>query len=202
MNMNYRPNINILRSQRKTIALQIQQDLTIILKVPLTIQKAEIDCFLDKHTAWIETHLKKARTQQEKADSQEKLTEKDILRLVEQAKFIIPDRVRYYAQLIGVTYGRITIRSQRSKWGSCSEKGNLNFNCLLMLTPTEVLNSVVVHELCHRKEMNHSSRFYKEVLRVCPDYWKWDQWLKENGPVLFRRIERGKAHKEGSAICD
>ena len=89
---------------------------------------------------------------------------------------------------LGVCFGRITIRNQRSRWGSCSSKGNLNFNCLLMLTPPEVIDSVVVHELCHRKEMNHSKAFYAEVLRVFPDYWKWDKWLKENGPQLMRRM--------------
>lgn len=65
------------------------------------------------------------------------------------------------------------------------KKGNLNFNCLLMLTPPEVIDSVVVHELCHRKEMNHSDKFYSEVLRVFPDYWKWDRWLKDNGNILM-----------------
>ena len=86
--------------------------------------------------------------------------------------------------MLGVTYGRITIRNQRSKWGSCSSKGNLNFNCLLMLTPPEVIDS----ELCHRKEMNHSERFYAEVLRIFPDYYKWNKWLKENGGAIIARM--------------
>ena len=94
----------------------------------------------------------------------------------------------YYAPQIGVDYGRITIRCQRTRWGSCSAKGNLNFNCLLMLAPPEVLDSVVVHELCHRREMNHSPRFYALVLRVFPDYHRWDRWLKDNGPALMARI--------------
>lgn len=89
-----------------------------------------------------------------------------------------------------LTYGRITIRNQRSKWGSCSSKGNLNFNCLLMLAPQEVIDSVVVHELCHRKEMNHSNKFYAEVLRVFPEYWTWDKWLKDNGNMLMLRMTK------------
>ena len=93
------------------------------------------------------------------------LSEEDMKALADKAVRIIPERVRYYAPLIGVTYGRITIRNQRTRWGSCSAKGNLNFNCLLMLAPPEVLDSVVVHELCHRKEMNHSKQFYEEVRR-------------------------------------
>ena len=112
----------------------------------------------------------------------------EIRDLASRALEVIPERVAFYAPRIGVTYGRITIRNQKSKWGSCSSKGNLNFNCLLMLTPPEVLDSIVVHELCHRKEMNHSERFYEEVLKVFPDYWKWHKWLKENGPVLMSRM--------------
>ena len=114
----------------------------------------------------------------------------EIRDLADKALKVIPERVRYYAPKIGVTYGRITIRNQRSKWGSCSSKGNLNFNCLLMLTPPEVIDSVVVHELCHRKEMNHSEKFYSEVLRVFPGYWEWDKWLKENGDLLMKRMPK------------
>ena len=101
---------------------------------------------------------------------------------------MIPDRVAYYAEKMGVTYGSITIRNQRTRWGSCSAKGNLNFNCLLMLAPPEVLDGVVVHELCNRIEMNHSKKFYEEVLRVYPEYRKSEKWLKENGRALLRRM--------------
>ena len=87
-----------------------------------------------------------------------------------------------------MTYGNITIRNQRTRWGSCSAKGNLNFNCLLCLAPPGVLDAVVVHELCHRLEMNHSKRFYEEVLRVYPDYYKDHGWLKEHGSELLGRL--------------
>ncbi len=116
------------------------------------------------------------------------LTGEELHALTEKALTCIPERVKFYAPQIGVTYGRITIRNQKTRWGSCSAKGNLNFNCLLMLTPPEVIDSVVVHELCHRKEMNHSNRFYAEVLRILPDYWKWHGWLKEHGEAIMRRM--------------
>lgn len=119
------------------------------------------------------------------ADSIPHLTDKDLKALADKAREVIPKRVAYYAPKVGVTYGRITIRTQRTRWGSCSAKGNLNFNCLLMLAPAEVIDSVVVHELCHRKEMDHSDRFYAEVYRVFPEYRKWHQWLKENGSLLL-----------------
>ena len=117
-----------------------------------------------------------------------RLTRQDIEELAREAVRVIPERVAYYAPKVGVTYGRITIRNQRSRWGSCSSKGNLNFNCLLMLAPREVLDSVIVHELCHRLEMNHSKRFYEHVLRVYPEYYRYHAWLKENGQALMRRM--------------
>jgi predicted metal-dependent hydrolase len=82
---------------------------------------------------------------------------------------------------MGVEYGRITIRMQKSRWGSCSGKGNLNFNCLLMRTPDEIIDYVVVHELCHLKEMNHSPRFWAEVEKIFPDYKERRKWLKDHG---------------------
>ena len=88
-------------------------------------------------------------------------------------------------------YGSISIRSQKSRWGSCTSKGNLSFNCPLMLTPPEVIDSVVVHKLCYRKEMTHSSVFYAHVLRVFLEYRAWRRWLKDNGLyLLLRRKEQ------------
>ena len=112
------------------------------------------------------------------------LSDEQIKALAKQAKKVIPDRVAYYARLVGVTYGRISIRNQKTRWGSCSAQGNLNFNCILMRAPIEVLDSVIVHELCHRKHMNHSAAFYAEVRRVYPEYDKWHKWLKKNGTHL------------------
>ena len=116
------------------------------------------------------------------------LTTEEIKKLAEEALQYIPQRTAFYAPLVKVSYGRITIRNQKSRWGSCSGKGNLNFNCLLMLMPPEVIDYVVVHELCHRLEMNHSERFWKEVERVLPDYKLRKKWLRENGDRIMRRM--------------
>ena len=99
--------------------------------------------------------------------------------VVKKALKFIPERVEYYAELMGVSYGRITIREQKTRWGSCSCKGNLNFNWKLMLMPPEILDYVVVHELAHRKEMNHSRDFWKIVEQVLPDYQERRKRLRE-----------------------
>lgn len=174
----------IKRSSRKTLCLEITAE-GLLVRAPLRALNADIASFVEKKRDWIEKHLKKA---QERESSAVKLTRKELENLAEQALKIIPQRVAYYAPQVGVTYRRITIRNQHTRWGSCSSKGNLNFNCLLMLTPPEVLDSVVVHELCHRKEMNHSAKFYEHVLRVYPDYHKWNKWLKDNGRALMARM--------------
>ena len=170
----------IIRSRRKTLGLEVNAE-GVIVRAPLRISEAEIERFVKQRAGCIEKNLKKIEERKRALADIEPLAAEDIKELAERAIKVIPGRVEYYAKMLGVTYGRITIRNQRSKWGSCSSKGNLNFNCLLMLTPPEVIDSVVVHELCHRKEMNHSDRFYAEVLRVFPDYYKWNKWLKENG---------------------
>ena len=175
----------VIRSKRKTLGLEIKPDGRVIVRAPLRTSQIHIRRFVAEHEDWIVKHLKKQKETQADSSYDVKLTDAEIRELADKALEYIPQRVAYYAPIVGVTYGRITIRNQKTRWGSCSSKGNLNFNCLLMLTPPEVIDSVVVHELCHRKEMNHSKRFYDEVLRVYPEYNKWNKWLKENGTRLI-----------------
>ena len=175
----------MIRSRRRTICAEIR-DGKLIIRAPMFAGSAEIRRFIAEKQKWIEKHLARARAAEAAAGT--KLTMAELRALAEEAARVIPRRAAYYAPLIGVQYGRITIRNQRTRWGSCSSQGNLNFNCLLMLTPPEVLDSVVVHELCHRKEMNHSALFYAEVTRVFPEYRKWQGWLKEHGAELLARM--------------
>jgi hypothetical protein len=118
-----------------------------------------------------------------------KFTTEELKALKKAAAEKIPERVKFFAPIVGADYGKITIRSQRTRWGSCSARGDLSFNCLLMLCPGDVLDYVVVHELCHRKQMNHSAAFWSEVERVLPDYKSRRKWLKDNGGGLINRIK-------------
>ena len=181
--------IEVRRSARKTIALEIRPDGSLLMRAPRQMTAREIDRFLDEQDGWIRKHLVQLRTRQAELPQTEPLTAKQIRALADQALQVIPERVRYYAPLVGVTYGRITIRNQRTRWGSCSAKGNLNFNCLLMLMPPEILDYVVVHELAHRREMNHSPAFWAIVESVLPDYRTRRQWLKEHGGAYMQLQE-------------
>ena len=176
----------VIRSSRRTVSLQIVPGGEVLVRCPKRMSNGDIRRFVESKSGWIEKHLEK----QTAAARLPAFSDGQLQALASQARQTVPERAAYFAPLVGVTYGRITIRSQHTLWGSCSSKGNLNFNCLLMLTPPEVLDYVVVHELCHRKEMNHSARFWAEVGRVLPDYEIRRKWLRENGTALISRLER------------
>lgn len=173
--------IKIIRSNRRTISLEITKEGTVQVRAPYGVLEAEIFQFVNSKQDWIEKHLQKIQEKIERTTSFEQLSYEQIQELAQQALKVLPKRTAYYAKIMGVNYGRITIRNQKTRWGSCSSKGNLNFNCMLMLMPPEIQDYVVVHELCHRKEMNHSAKFWAEVEKVLPDYKERRKWLKENG---------------------
>ena len=172
----------LVRSSRKTLAVQSRTDGTVIARAPLRMPKDRILCFLSEKASWI-------RMQQGKMQEREKMRQQARIHLDaaqekelrERAKSVLAQRTAYFARQVGVTYGRITVRDQKTRWGSCSQTGNLNFNFRLILAPLEVLDYVVVHELCHRRQMNHSTQFWQEVAQVLPDYRKRKAWLTENG---------------------
>lgn len=103
---------------------------------------------------------------------------------IKQAKVLIPKRVRFFAEQMGESFSNISIKNQKKRWGSCSSARNLNFNWRLIMAPQEVLDYVVVHELCHLRQMNHSKEFWNEVELVLPDYKMHKKWLEMNGHLL------------------
>ena len=176
--------IEIIRSDRKTIAIEIKSDCRVIVRAPMKMPNPEIQRFVQEKAGWIEKHLETVR----QSAAQEKFTPAQIRTFTDAAKKDIPERVRQFAPQIGVTAGNITIRKQNTRWGSCSSKGNLNFNCLLMCCPKDVRDYVVVHELCHLKELNHSARFWAEVAKILPDYSARKAWLRKFGNTLIGKL--------------
>lgn len=181
----------LIRSARRTIAIQISPDGSVTVRAPRRCSRAVLDEFVAEKREWItrkqEELRERAALRQEKEEQQPRLSEAEYQRYRELAGRVIARRAEDYARQMQVTYKRITIRDQKTRWGSCSVKGNLNFNWRLILAPEEVLDYVVVHELAHLKEMNHSGRFWKQVETVMPDFAKHRLWLKQNGDMLMGR---------------
>lgn len=177
----------IMKSRRKTLSLGINREGDLEIRAPLWMPQEEIEAFIKEKAQWIEVH--RAQVLREKAQGESApLVETDMEELKRQTEEKLRPLIALHAQRMGVTYHRITVRRQKTRWGSCSSSGNLNFNCLLALVPEEVMEYVVVHELAHRKQMNHSSDFWQEVARECPDYRACRAWLKQNGGALLARV--------------
>jgi predicted metal-dependent hydrolase len=210
----------IIRTRRKTIALVIQKDGSLVVRAPLKAPEKLILEFAEKHTEWIlkkqaqvrarvpvrqkeyitgETFLylgraypleivKGQKTRMildgsfKLAETAQKGAEEVFQRWYQaRAKEIIQERVRGFAERHNFQYRKIRIGSARTRWGSCSSTGSLSFSWRLILAPIEVVDYVVVHELCHTLVHNHSKRFWKQVERILPNYKDHRKWLRKNG---------------------
>lgn len=181
-------NVEVRRSKRKSAAIKITADMQIVVFVPLYVSDNEIERLVISKSKWIDEHMLKVQSTIDERSKLEKIRFEQVKELADQAVEYIPKRVKYYAEKENFVYNKITIKNLVSRWGSCSTKGNLNFNCLLMLTPDYVIDYIVVHELCHLREMNHSEKFWAEVEKIMPDYQRAELWLKQNGGNLISRM--------------
>lgn len=181
-------NVEVRRSKRKSAAIKITADMQIVVFVPVYVSDNEIERMVISKSKWIDEHMLKVQSTIDERSKLEKITFEKIKELADQAVEYIPKRVKYYAEKENFVYNKITIKNLVSRWGSCSTKGNLNFNCLLMLTPDYVIDYIVVHDLCHLREMNHSEKFWAEVEKIMPDYQRAELWLKQNGGNLISRM--------------
>lgn len=166
----------LVRSSRKTMAIQVKAEGKVIFRVPYRVPEAEVLRFAAQHRDWIGRQYRKAM---EQTAAQPVYSAEEIRLYKEILHPVLQHRAAYYAGLLGVTYGRIAIRDQKTRWGSCSAAGNLNFNWRLAVIPEELRDYVIVHELAHRLEMNHSPRFWAQVERILPDYRDRRKKLKE-----------------------
>lgn len=181
-------NVEVRRSKRKSATIKITADMQIVVFVPLYVSDNEIEKMVISKSKWIDKHMLKVQSTIDERSKLEKITFEQVKELADQAVEYIPKRVKYYAEKENFVYNKITIKNLVSRWGSCSTKGNLTFNCLLMLTPDYVIDYIVVHELCHLREMNHSEKFWAEVEKIMPDYQRAELWLKQNGGNLISRM--------------
>ena len=164
----------VIYSARKTLALSIV-DCKLIVRAPYKTPKRRIEDAVVRHKVWIEKHM---AAQEKKKSLLSDLTDADVKRLKMQARVYFRDKVAYYSGIMGLKCGRITITSAMKRFGSCNSKGNICFSYRLMLYPEAAREYVVVHELAHLVEMNHSERFYKIIEGVLPDYKARKRLLK------------------------
>lgn len=177
--------LEMVKSRRKTISIEIKSSSRIIVRVPLYMSERDALDFVREHRSWIDRNLSKAKSEESIRDAVPKMTMSEVREMADEAMKILPPKVEKYAKILNVTYGRITVRNQKTRWGSCSSKGNLNFNCALVRCPEKVIDYIVIHELCHRIYMNHSKAFYNAVSSVMPDYKECEKWIKEKGKFII-----------------
>ena len=184
--------IVVIRSDRRSFAIEIDRDKKIKVRVPRRASKAQIEEMLKAKHDWILKTLDKIEqrntAEAREYEEAEPLRPGDVKKLKKEARNHLASLTEYWAEKIGVSYGRISIRGQKTRWGSCSSKGNLNYNYLLILCPDDVIEYVVIHELCHRIYMNHSKRFWEKIEEFCPNYRQARKWLKQNGNSLIVRL--------------
>ena len=171
----------LLRSKRKTIAIYIDEDAAIEVRAPLKMATAEIDKFVYSKQAWIEKTARKAIARRENALI---LSKNQELELKAKAEEIIPTRVAFYANVMDVKPNSVKIGGAKKRWGSCNNKNDLIFSRRLMLADISAVDYVIVHELAHIREYNHSKKFWLVVERVLPDYKDRQKKLKEMPMIL------------------
>lgn len=165
----------LIRSQRKTVSLEITREAEVLVRAPNRMKKNEIDQFVAKHEEWIRIHL--AKMEQKKAVRQS-LSEEDICRLQQAAARVLPEKVAYYSRLMNLKPTGLKITSAQKRFGSCSGKNSLCFSWILMQYPETAIDYVVVHELAHIKHHNHSREFYALIERYLPDYRERERMLR------------------------
>lgn len=159
----------VIHSNRKTLSLQVDKNCNIIVRAPEYVSQNEIDLFMLSKKAWLE---KAILSQRERKKAQKQYSESDIIALKNRAKQIIPEKVRFYSELMGVVPTAVKINSAKTRYGSCSGENSLNFSLYLMDKDERFIDYVVIHELAHIKHHNHSKAFYSFVEQFMPDYKK------------------------------
>ena len=157
----------LVRSERKSVSIQVDTDCNITVRAPLSLSQKEIDKILLEKKCWLE---KTIISQRQKKKLVKEYSDADIKLLRKKAKEIIPQKVKYYAEIMHLSPASVKINSAKKRYGSCSGTNNLNFSLYLMDKDDRFVDYVVVHELAHIKHHNHSKEFYKFIEQFMPDY--------------------------------
>lgn len=161
-------------SDRKTISLYIKEA-KLIVRAPRGVSIKRIEEMIKAHFSWIEKNIQK---QKKRAEEHPPLTDEEIKARRKNAREILTRKTEYFANIMGLKYGRITITGAKGRFGSCSSKGNIAYSYRLIEYPEAAIDYVVVHELAHLLEMNHSKRFYAIIEKILPDYKERIRLLK------------------------
>lgn len=157
----------VIRSRRRSLAVQVDKSCNITVRAPFFVSQKEIDAFMADKKEWLE---KAIIIQREKAKTQKIYSDEEIKNLRQKAKEILPKKVKYYSDLMGVVPAAVKVNSAKTRYGSCSGKNSINFSLYLMDKDERFIDYVVVHELAHIKHHNHSKEFYAFVEKYVPDY--------------------------------
>ena len=185
----------LLRSARRTLGLTVTPDGEVIVRAPKRASLRQIEQFVGAHAEWIrkKQELMRRRAVERAKQQLPPFTAAELAALKKQARVEFPPRMAELARRMGLSFDRLAIRAQKTRWGSCSAKRSINLNCLLVLVPEEVRDYVMIHELCHLRHLNHSPAFWKMVEYYDPDYRQHRRWLREHEQVLIGRLpEREK----------
>lgn len=158
----------LIRSGRKTLALEITRDCRVVVRAPRRLSRERIDDFVAGHAGWIARHLEQQRQRQASAPPALSRAELDALKA--KARALLLPRVAYWSQRMGLTPAGVKITSARTRYGSCSGRNSLCFSCFLANAPEAAVDLVVVHELCHIRVKNHGPDFYALLERTLPDW--------------------------------
>ena len=165
----------LVRSRRRTLAIEVTREGAVVVRAPLRCPQRDIDAFVERRRAWLEGALAR---QKERLAKHPPLTAAEIEALRRRAREELPGRVAHWAGVMGLAPAAVKITAARTRFGSCSSQNTLCFSLYLMQYPSEAIDAVVVHELCHMRQRNHSPAFYAEVERWLPDYREREKLLK------------------------
>lgn len=156
----------IIRSSRRSVSLEVTGDGSVLVRCPLYYPEARCRAFVEEKKSWIEKQQQRMQNRVRYSD----FTEAEILELKQMAREYLIPKTKQLAEKFGFTYTSVRITTAKKRFGSCSSKNAISYSCFLMLSPKEAVDFVIVHELCHTKEHNHSAHFYRLLERCLPDY--------------------------------